>query len=290
MTFPDVTVKTAVVTGCSTGIGLATARLLRERGWRVAATARKAADVERLRAEGFVAVELDVANAASVERAAGQILELFDGRIGVLVNNAGFGQVGAMEDLSREAIAYQFSVNVVGLQDLTNRFIPAMRHQGFGRIVNISSVLGRVSLPFMGVYSASKYAVEAISDAMRVELAGSGIAVVLVEPGPIATAFRENAASHGQATLDPTSVRHADYYAKELKRRAEQNHHPDPFTLPPEAVAAKIFHAATSRRPKTRYKVTMAAYFGAIMARFAPDGVIDALMARQTGNKKAAHR
>ena len=290
MKFPPVNDLTAVVTGCSTGIGLATARLLRDRGWRVVATARRPADLERLRGEGFEPVDLDVADAASVERAARQILDLFGGRIGALINNAGFGQVGAMEDLSREAITHQFAVNVVGLQDLTNRLIPAMRRQGFGRIVNISSVLGRVSLPFMGVYSASKYAVEAISDAMRVELAGSGIAVVLVEPGPIATAFRENVASRGQVTLDPESVQHADYYARELKRRAEQNHRPDPFTLPPEAVAEKIRHAVESPRPKTRYKVTVAAYAGALMARLAPDWLIDAMMARQTGHKKAAHR
>jgi NAD(P)-dependent dehydrogenase (short-subunit alcohol dehydrogenase family) len=290
MTFPAVEMKTAVVTGCSTGIGLATARLLKSNGWRVAATARNPEDVSRLRGEGLDAFLLDVADAASVDQASQQLLEHFRGQVGALVNNAGFGQVGAMEDLSRAALEYQFAVNVVGLQDFTNRFIPVMRRQGFGRIVNISSVLGRVSLPFMGSYSASKFAVEAMSDAMRVELAGSGIAVVLVEPGPIATAFRENAAHRGQATLDPDSVQHADYYQHELKRRAEQNRHPDPFTLPPEAVAHKIRHAVESPRPKTRYKVTVPAYLGAFMARFAPDWVIDAMMARQTVHKKAALR
>lgn len=290
MTFPDVKNRTAVVTGCSTGIGLATARLLKSNGWRVAATARKPEDVSRLRGEGLDAFLLDVADAASVDLASQQLLEHFRGQIGVLVNNAGFGQVGAMEDLSRAALEYQFAVNVIGLQDLTNRIIPVMRRQGFGRIVNISSVLGRVSLPFMGAYSASKYAIEAMSDAMRVELAGSGIAVVLVEPGPIATAFRENVANRGQATLDPGAVHHGDYYRREIKRRAEQNLRPDPFTQPPEAVAKKIRHAAESRHPKRRYKVTVPAYLGALMARFAPDWMIDAMMARQIGNKKAALR
>jgi len=290
MKYPDIAIKTAVVTGCSTGIGLATARLLKSNGWRVAATARKPEDVSRLRGEGLETFLLDVSDAASVDQVSPQLIEHFRGQIGVLVNNAGFGQVGAMEDLSRAALEYQFAVNVVGLQDLTNRIIPVMRRQGFGRIVNISSVLGRVSLPFMGAYSASKYAVEAISDAMRVELAGSGIAVVLVEPGPIATAFRDNVAHRGKATLDPASVQHADYYQREIKRRAEQNLHPDPFTLPPEAVARKIRHAVESSRPKTRYKVTVPAYLGAFMARFAPDWAIDAMMARQTDHKKAAHR
>jgi len=290
MAFPDIHHRSVVITGCSTGIGLATARLLRERGWTVAATARKPEDLDRLRAEGFTAVALDVADAASVERAAPELIAGCGGKVGALVNNAGFGQVGAMEDLSRAAIDYQFAVNVVGLQDLTNRLLPVMRTQGYGRIVNISSVLGRVSLPFMGVYSASKFALEGISDAMRVELAGSGIAVVLVEPGPIATAFRENVAARGHATLDPSQVRHADYYRREIKRRAEQNRSPGAFTAGPEAVAEKIRHALESRRPKTRYKVTFPAYLGAFMARFAPDWVIDAMMAAQVGTKKAASR
>jgi short-subunit dehydrogenase len=290
MAFPDIQHRSVVITGCSTGIGLASARLLREHGWTVVATARKPEDLDRLRAEGFAAVALDVADAASVERAAPELVAACGGKVGALVNNAGFGQVGAMEDLDRAAIEYQFAVNVVGLQDLTNRLLPGMRAQGYGRIVNISSVLGRVSLPFMGVYSASKFALEGISDAMRVELAGSGIAVVLVEPGPIATAFRENVAARGQATLDPDQVRHADYYRREIKRRAEQNNHPGAFTAGPEAVAEKIRHALESRRPKTRYKVTFPAYLGAFMARFAPDWVIDAMMAAQVGTKKAASR
>lgn len=281
MSFPHITNKTAVVTGCSTGIGLATAELLKAHGWRVAATARKPSDVDMLSAKGFEGIPMDVADPESVEHAVGKLLQVFDGQIGALVNNAGFGQVGAVEDLSRELLRYQFEVNVVGMQDVTNRLIPAMRRQGAGRIVNISSVLGRVSLPFMGAYSASKFAMEALSDALRVELRGTGIAVSLVEPGPIATAFRENAASRAKQTLDPSETKHADYYHKEIKRREMQNLNPDPFTLGPDAVAKKVLHAITSPRPKTRYKVTIPAYGGALLARFAPDQVIDWIMARQ---------
>ncbi len=290
MRFPEVSVKYAVVTGCSTGIGLATARLLAANGWKVAATVRKQTDLERLSKEPFTTFLLDVADASSVASTSAAMLDHFGGQVGALVNNAGFGQVGAMEDLSREAIAYQFDVNVVGLQDLTNRILPAMRRQGYGRVVNISSVLGRVALPFMGVYSASKFAVEAMSDAMRVELAGTGIAMIIVEPGPIATAFRENVAVRGKETLIPDSVQHSEYYRSELKRRAEQNHNPDPFTKAPEAVAKKILHAVTSRRPRRRYKVTLPAYLGVLMARFAPYALIDTMMARQVGSKKAVNR
>jgi len=286
MKFPAISDKNAVVTGCSTGIGLATARLLKQHGWRVAATARKPADVEMLAREGLDAVLLDVANADSVRQAAEHIATLFDGRIGALINNAGFGQMGALEDLDRAMLEYQFAVNVIGLQDITNRFIPLMRKSGAGRIVNVSSVLGRVVLPFMGSYSASKFAVEALSDALRVELYGSGIAVSLVEPGPIATAFRDNAASRAKATLDADNVHHHDFYKKEIKRREEQNNKKEAFSGTSEDVAEKILHAVTSERPKTRYKVTLPAYMGAIMARLAPDWLIDRMMTKQAFTKE----
>ncbi|HMP88858.1 MAG TPA: SDR family NAD(P)-dependent oxidoreductase [Kiritimatiellia bacterium] len=281
MAYPEIKVKNVIVTGCSTGIGLSAARMLKHRGWRVAATARKAEDLEMLGKEGFSPIELDISNPESTATAAQKILEMFDGKVGGLVNNAGFGQVGALEDLSRDLLRYQFDVNVIGMQDITNRLLPAMRRQGYGRVVNISSVLGRVSLPFMGAYSATKFAMEGLSNALRVELRNTGIGVSLIEPGPIATAFRENAASRAKTTLDPASVVHLDYYEKEIKRREMQNLSPDPFTQGPEAVAKRIIHALESRRPKTRYKVTIPAYAGAMMARFFPDFLIDWVMARQ---------
>ena len=175
MKAPVVHVKNVLVTGCSSGIGLATARVLRGRGWNVIPTARKREDLDALRADGFTPVELDVADAESVKRAAARALEIFGGRIGGVVNNAGFGQAGAVEDLSREVLRYQFEVNFFGAHDLTNRFIPIFRKQGWGRIVNISSVLGRVVIPFYGSYCATKFAMEALSDALRVELCDSGV-------------------------------------------------------------------------------------------------------------------
>lgn len=273
--------RNVVITGCSTGIGAATAKLLKENGWNVAATARKDSDVAALAALGYHAVRLDVADAQSVAAAADEVRAIFGGSIGAVVNNAGFGQSGAVEDLTREVLRYQFEVNLIGMQDFTNRFIPDMRRQGWGRIVNISSVLGRVAMPYMGSYSATKFAMEALSDALRVELRGSGVAVILVEPGPIATAFRQNAADRARATLNFDSGAHKDLYAAEVKRRENQNDNPDVFTKPPEAVAAKIHAALTSDRPKARYRVTIPTYFGEIIRRFAPHALIDMVMAKR---------
>ena len=189
MKVPSVKNKSVLVTGCSSGIGLATAKLLRKKGWRVFPTARKSEDLESLRKAGFEAVELDISSSKSVAAAIAVVLEKTKGCPGAVVNNAGFGMPGAIEDLTRDAMRDQFEVNLFGLQELTNLLIPVFRKQGCGRIVNVSSVVGRLSLPFMGIYSASKFALEAVSDALRVELSADGIGVSLVEPGPISTRF-----------------------------------------------------------------------------------------------------
>lgn len=286
MNVPALESKNVVITGCSTGIGAATARLLKDRGWNVAATARKPDDVSNLHAQGFHAIGMDIADESSVTGAVRSVLDIFDGRIGAVVNNAGFGQSGAVEDLTRDVLRYQFEVNLIGMQDFTNRFIPVMRRQGWGRIINISSVLGRISLPFMGSYAATKFAMEALSDALRVELHGSGIAVSLIEPGPISSAFRQNAADRARATLNFDSGAHADFYKFEVKRRESQNARPDIFTLPPEAVAKKIIKALDTNRPKARYRVTLPAYGGEIIRRLAPHSLIDKVMTRRAVKKK----
>lgn len=273
---PPVQTKNVIVTGCSSGIGLATARALRARGWNVMPTARKDEDLAMLRSEGFAApLRMDVADAASVDAAAAEALAHFGGVVGALVNNAGYGQAGAAEDLTRDALAYQMNVNFIGMQDLTNRFIPVMRRQGWGRIVNVSSVLGKVVMPFYGSYSASKFAMEALSDAMRVELWSAGIGVMLIEPGPIVSEFRRNAAERAQTSLDLERATHGDYYHREIQRRIKQQKKPDFFTRPPEDVAVKIVHALESNNPKRRYRVTIPAYLGTWAARFAPDWLLD---------------
>ncbi len=272
---PLVQRRTVLVTGCSSGIGLATARVLRQRGWEVAPTARSDEDLAMLRADGFHPVRLDVADAESVRACARETLALFGGVIGGVVNNAGYGVPGALEEIPRDALRRQFEVNVFGAQDLTNQFIPVLRTQGWGRIVNVSSVLGRIVQPMTGAYCASKFAMEALSDALRVELWDSGIGVSIVEPGPIVSEFRRNAAATAEAVLDVAGSRYADHLRSEIDRRKRQEKKPDGFTLGPEAVAAPIAHALESAHPRRRYCVTILAHLGALAARFAPPALLD---------------
>ena len=285
MAFPSVP-RSVLVTGCSTGIGEACARMLRDRGWTVYPTARSARDLQALEAAGFTAIELDLADSASVHAAAAKVLDLSDGQLGALVNNAGFGQPGAMEDLSREALRNQFEVNVFGMQELTNQFIPIFREQGRGRIVNVSSVVGRVALPFLGAYSASKFAMEAISDALRVELVDSGVAVSLVEPGPIITAFRTNAVDKTDEAIDTGSSTFGDLYAREVQRRRDRQKKVGFVNKPPEAVGKKVIHALESSGPRRRYGVTPVAPYVNFVRRFAPACLVDALFARSVRKKR----
>ena len=281
MKLPLVQNRSVLITGCSTGIGAAAALMLKERGWHVIPTARKAEDLDHLRQLGFEPVEMDMSNPDSVAQGAELALAQANGSLGALVNNAGFGQSGAIEDLRREHIRYQFEVNVFGLQDLTNRLIPQFRQQGYGRIVHISSVVGRISIPFLGCYSASKFAVEAMADAQRVELHGSGVGVILVEPGPIITEFRRTAARRAEETLDLDGSTNAAFYKTELQRRAESQKKPNWINKTPEDVAVKIAHALESPRPRRRYAITIPAYSGEWMRRFAPPALIDFLFARK---------
>lgn len=269
-----------LITGTSSGIGLAAALEMQRRGWTVFAAARKQEDLADLTSRGLIPVHLDVTDAPSIDRAVSEVLNQCEGRLSGLVNNAGFGQPGAVEDLPLDAMRSQFEVNVFGLQNLTNRFLPGMIQQGHGRIVQISSVVGRVALPFMGIYSASKFAVEALADAQRVELTGTGVRLSLVEPGPITTRFSKNAVSSTRGVLAVENSRFSELYQKELADRAGERE-PRAFALPPEAVARKIAHALTSPRPRRRYKVTFPAHLGAFMSRAAPDALIDWILARE---------
>lgn len=276
--FPPIQ-RQVLVTGCSSGIGRATAVILRKHGWKVFPTARHDKDLYELQSLGFVPVKLDLANPDSVENAVKEVLTLSNGTLGGLVNNAGVAQFGAVEDLTREALRRQFEVNTLGTQDLTNRLIPCFQKQKCGRIVNVSSVYGRVTAPMVGAYCASKYAMEALSDAMRIELRDLGIAVSLIEPGPIMSAFREKSANHSLDTMQVHESRFGRRYQRRLQK-AERGQENTFFTKPPEAVAERIFHALTSPRPKSRYCVTLPAYLGAFMRRFASDGLIDAMLAK----------
>jgi short-subunit dehydrogenase len=277
---PKVDDRSVLITGCSSGIGLAAANMLRDRGWRVFPTARRVEDLDRLDAAGFQAVQLDVTSSVSIEAAVEEVLHENRGKLGAVVNNAGMGVPGAIQDLARDAMRSQFEINVFGLQELTNRLIPAFRAQGFGRIVNVSSVVGRIALPFMGIYSASKFALEAISDAQRVELSPDPISVSLVEPGPISTRFSTNCAGQGEEKLDVDASKFGGAYKKYFEKRRSGGMSEDRFRLPPEAVGKKIVHALESAHPKIRYKVTVPAYLGDWAARFVPAGLIDRAMIR----------
>ena len=272
--------KTVLVTGCSSGIGLATAKRLRDNGWQVAPTARKAEDLDMLRAEGFEPIALDVADSASIADAAAAVLDRFDGQLGALVNNAGFGITAAMEDCSRDMLRSVFEVNVFGLQELTNQFVPLFRKQTYGRIVNISSVLGELSLPFAGAYSASKFALEAVSDALRRELFDSGVSVSVIQPGPIETQFSKNLAHRtDEFGANPNSP-FLSFYKEliETRKNGTAGRTAGRFMKSPEAVAEKIFQTLESPRPKRRIRITAPAHFGAFAHHFLPAAWVDALM------------
>lgn len=286
MSIPKVQSRSVLVTGCSSGIGAATADLLRDAGWQVVPTARKPDDLEALRARGFTPIALDVAEAASVEHAARALLERTNGTLGALVNNAGFCQAGAAEDVSRDALRAQFEANLFGLHQLTRALLPVFRRQGFGRIVNVSSVLGRISSPMLGSYCASKFALEALSDALRIELWNSGIWVALIEPGAILSRFRQNAAEALDRTVDRSQSGFGDVYAHEIERRRRQVKKPDWVTRPPEEVARKILHALESARPRRRYRVTLPAYLAELAVRFIPQAWTDPLLARRVPERQ----
>ncbi|HHF7379506.1 TPA: SDR family NAD(P)-dependent oxidoreductase, partial [Legionella feeleii] len=194
--------KTILITGCSTGIGHDAALALAKRGHRVIASCRKEDDVQKLTALGLEAVRMDMDDTTSIEAAFAEVLAKTGGRLDVLINNAGYGQAGALEDIPRAALRSQFETNVFGLLDLTRLAIPLMRKQGQGRIINISSILGVISLPFRGAYNASKYAVEGLSDTLRLELQSSGIRVITVEPGPIESRFRDSSIDNSLQKID----------------------------------------------------------------------------------------
>lgn len=277
---PPVSVRSVLVTGCSSGIGRATAELLRRRGWTVWPTARSPEDLAGLADAGFDPVALDVADENSVAACAAEVLARSEDGLGGVVNNAGFAQAGAVEDLSRGALTRQFEVNVFGLQSLTNRLVPRLRSQGWGRIVHVSSIYGLISAPLVGAYCASKFALEALSDAQRLELWPTGVGVSLVEPGPIATRFRANAAEAAEDALDASASRFGRTYARRIVAKKDREHRPGGFTKPPEAVARAICHALESRSPRRRYRITVPAHLGAVARCLLPAALVDRLLLR----------
>lgn len=271
--------QSILITGCSSGIGHCVAHGLHTRGYRVFAGARRAEDVARLRAEGLDSVPLDLRDSTSLRQAVATVLAATGGTLDALFNNGAYGQPGAVEDLSREALREQFETNLLGTLELTNLLLPVMRRQGHGRIIQNSSVLGLVVLPYRGAYCASKFALESLSDTLRLELAGTGIHIALIEPGPIRSRFRDNAYAAFQRHIDPTHSAHAAHYAA-MERRLTTPGPVAPFTLPPEAVLKRVIHALESRRPHTRYYVTIPTYLLAGLRWLLPDRLLDWVLHR----------
>lgn len=268
--------KQILITGCSSGIGLACAKGLRDRGWKVFATARRPDDLARLAGDGLDAVHLDYADPASVAACASELALRCGGRLDALFNNGAYGQPGAVEDLTRSVLEAQFAANVFGWHQLTRECLPLLRANGTGRIVQNSSVLGLVAMKWRGAYNATKFAVEALSDTMRLELAPHGISVILIEPGPIASRFTEHALEHFDRNIDVARSHYGADYARQRRRLGRGGS--ARFKLPPEAVLARLIEALEARKPKARYYVTTPTYVMAAARRILPQPLLDRLL------------
>ena len=277
--------KTILITGCSTGIGYCVAKGLKRRGYRVIATARRKESVEQLIDEGFESLRLDLADSESIQQAFNEVKQLCDGTLYGLFNNGAFGLPAAVEDLSRKNLSYQFETNVFGWLELTNLVIPLMRQQGYGRIIQNSSVLGFVAMPFRGAYNASKYAIEGLSDTLRLELKDTNIYVSLIEPGPIISQFRANSVKALQENIDIDNSVHREKYLAVLERLNKKGP-AAPFTLPPEAVLKRVIAALESKKPKPRYYVTFPTYLFAFLKRTLSHRQLDAILAKAGNDGK----
>ena len=277
--------KAVLITGCSTGIGYCVAKGLQARGYRVFATARRSESVASLSNEGLESLQLDLDDSESIRSAVEEVLKRTGGELYALFNNGAYGIPGAVEDLSRDTLRTQFETNVFGWQELTNLIIPVMRRQGYGRIIQNSSVLGFVAMPFRGAYNASKFAIEGLSDTLRLELADTNIHISLIEPGPILSQFRANGVKMLEKHIDIENSIHRDRYKGVLERLKKEGP-AVPFTLPPEAVLDKVIHVLEAKRPKTRYYVTFPTYLFGYLKRLLPDRLMDKMLAAAGGSGK----
>jgi NAD(P)-dependent dehydrogenase (short-subunit alcohol dehydrogenase family) len=274
-----------MVTGCSSGIGRCVALGLHERGYRVFATARNPQDIERLGDAGLEPVRLHLDDPASVRAAARSVLESSGGDIYGLFNNGAYGQPGAVEDITWEVLEAQLRTNLLGWHELTRLILPSMRRNGQGRIIQNSSVLGLVAMPYRGAYNCSKFALEGLSDTLRLELRGSGVHVSLIEPGPIESRFRENARLKFRQHINAAGSPHEQNY-RAMEARLEHEGAVVPFTLPPEAVLKKVIHALESPRPRPRYAVTVPTHLFGLLRRLVTSRQLDWLLLKASGDGK----
>lgn len=279
--------SSVLITGCSSGIGAAAARLLRGRNWRVFPTARQQSDVDRWTEMGFEAFRLDYEDPESIARAANSVLEATGGQLDAVFNNGAYAIPGALEDIPVAGLRTLFEANFFGWHDLTQRLVPVMRKQGAGRIVQCSSVLGFVALKYRGAYTASKFALEAYSDTLRQELTGTGIHVSLIEPGPIDTRFTQNALAQFDRWIGEEGLRasvHQETYQK--RRRRMEAGEPGPYKLPPESVVKPLIHALEAKHPKARYRVTIPTKVMTVAKRLLSTRMLDRFCIKAADNEE----
>ena len=273
------TQKSVLITGSSSGIGYDAAHGLRAAGWRVFASCRKAEDCERLREEGFESPLIDYSDSATIVSGLTEVLEATGGTLDALYNNGAYACPGAVEDLPRGALEEIFQTNLFGVHELTTLVIPVMRNQGHGRIVNCSSVLGFVGMTFRGAYVATKFAMEGLTEVLRIEMARNNIQVILIEPGPVTSSIRENAIPHFEKWINWEGSARRNQYAI-LRDRLYKDSGPDKFELPASAVTKKLRHALESKRPKPRYYVTTPTYMMGFFKRVLSTRMLDRILSK----------
>ncbi|MEL6609816.1 MAG: SDR family NAD(P)-dependent oxidoreductase [Pseudomonadota bacterium] len=270
-----------LITGCSSGIGYDCAHYLRDNGWQVFASCRKQEDCDRLIAEGFASPRIDYEDEATIEAGLAEVLEATGGTLDALFNNGAYAVPGAVEDLPRGALRAIYEANLFGYHDLTCRVIPVMRAQGHGRVLNCSSVLGFAAMRWRGAYNSTKFAMEGLTDTLRLEMRDTPIDIILIQPGPITTKIRENSIPHFEKWVDWKGSARRGLYEQSLhKRLYAESQGPDPFELPARAVSVKVLRALTAKRPQTRYKITFPTYLMAVLRRILPRPVLDNILAR----------
>ncbi|MBZ8117261.1 SDR family NAD(P)-dependent oxidoreductase [Roseovarius sp. LXJ103] len=274
------TEKSLLITGCSSGIGYDAATRMRARGWRVFASCRKAEDCARLIAEGFESPLIDYSDTNTIYTGLAEVLEATGGRLDALFNNGAYACPGLVEDLPTDALRHIFEANFFGWHELSRLVIPVMRAQGAGRIVQNSSILGFVTLPWRGAYNSTKHALEGLSDTLRIEMKGTGVEVILIEPGPVTSKIRQNAIPHFERWIDWESSPRSEAYRAGLQKRLYEDSSPDKFELPASAVTKKLIHALEARRPRARYYVTTPTHVMGFLKRVLPTRALDWLLAR----------
>ncbi len=268
-------VKSVLITGCSTGIGLCIALGLQKKGYRVFPTVRSTNDLKNLQDLGFEALQLDLSSSESIKAAVFKLFEKTDS-LYALINNGAYGQAGALEDISREAMDKQFQTNVFGWHELTNLILPKMRNLDSGRMIYISSVLGFVAMPFRGPYIASKFAIEGLVATLRLELRNTNIKFSIIQPGPIESKFRQNAYKAFKENVDSSNSHYLDQYQLMIKRLKSGKN--VKFTLPPEAVLKSALHALESSSPKNYYRVTFPTKLFAFLGNILPSKLMDNIL------------